>query len=130
MQCSGLSLVQSLVIGEPIKFCVIAMIMSCLPTKTKQRCIKCMQTMSVCSSVVGLMIGMTLVALADNIDIDGALEELTDMDADMEVEMEADADADMDVEAGADADGFGGDDGTDYSNAGDIDNQNTNDGSF
>jgi hypothetical protein len=114
MKMSGFALGQSLVIGEPIKFCVIAWIMSCLPVKTKKQCISCLQTCSVCASVMGMIIGMTVVAIAENIDIQGAIEEIGDgLELDMEIEFDAEADADVEVDADADADmdaGGAGDD--------------------
>jgi hypothetical protein len=71
--------------------------------------------MSVCSSVVGVLIGMSLDAFAENIDIDGALEEIgNDMDVDAEIEMEADGDVEMEADADAE---MGGDQG-DYADVG------------
>merc|ERR1711907_379138 len=52
MQMSGVSLAQSLAIGEPLKFCVIAFITSCLPDRAKLQCISCLQACSLCSSLM------------------------------------------------------------------------------
>jgi hypothetical protein len=65
---------------------------------------------------MGLIIGMTVVAIAENIDIQGALDELGDgLDAEMDLDFDAEPDADVgEVDADADADFDAGDDDVAY----------------
>jgi len=104
METSGMSLGQSLFVSEPVKFFVIAFIMTCMPDRAKSGCVKCLQACAMCGAVVAVLVGVTLAAMADNIEIDAAFD-AEDQTEDVEVDGLEDEAGELEVEADGDADG-------------------------
>merc|ERR1711871_1481765 len=78
MTTTGYSVVQALVLFEPIKFALMAFIIACMPSKTKKRCLRCMQSLAICGPLVIVLIGTSITAI-----MEGA--EVEDVDVDMEM---------------------------------------------
>ena len=80
-------MVQALVLVEPIKFALLAFVIACLPSKTKKRCMRCMQGLTICGPLVVVAIGTSITAIMEGLEVEGEIEDMEDMDME-EVEVD------------------------------------------